>query len=115
MDLGLFQRQVAVRIGVSEATVYGWERGTEPELVHIPKIIEFPWYVPFECPNDLLGQLCYFKLVNGMPFERLGSAMGRDPEQLKDWLSHGVDPCKRNLAKIANFLTGRVQIIKYTC
>jgi len=41
MDLGLFQRQVAERIGVSEASVYEWERGTVPELVHIPKIIAF--------------------------------------------------------------------------
>jgi DNA-binding XRE family transcriptional regulator len=107
MDLGMLQREVADKIGVSEASVYNWERGTEPELVHIPKIIEFLGYVPFERPDDLLGQLRYYKLVNGMSYERLGVAMGRDPEQLVDWMSNGVKPCKRNRASIETFLNKR--------
>ena len=104
MGLGLYQREVAERIGVSEASVWNWERGVEPELVHIPKIIAFLGYVPFEYPNDLIGQLRYFKLVNGMSYVRLGTAMGRDPEQLTDWLSKGVRPCKRNVKLIHSFL-----------
>ncbi|MCL5237656.1 MAG: hypothetical protein M1353_07405, partial [Nitrospirae bacterium] len=31
--------------------------GTEPELRHIPKIIEFLEYVPFECPNYPMEKL----------------------------------------------------------
>jgi len=104
MDLGMLQREVAAKIGVTEASVYNWERGKEPELVHIPKVIEFLGYVPFECPDDLLGRLRYFKLVNGMSFERLGAAMGRDPEQLVDWMSHGMKPCKQNRVAIETFL-----------
>ena len=50
--------------------------------------------MPFECPEDLLGRLLYFKTVNGMSFELLGTAMGRDPEQLIDWRCNGVKPCK---------------------
>ncbi len=105
MDLGMLQREVAAKIGVTESSVYNWEQGTEPELVHIPKIIEFLGYVPFECPDDLLGRLRYFKTVNGMSFERLGAAMGRDPEQLVDWMSNGMRPCKRNMESIKAFLT----------
>lgn len=42
MDLGLFQREVASRIGVSEATIYNWEGNkTSPQIRHIPKIIQF--------------------------------------------------------------------------
>lgn len=104
MDLGLFQREVAETIGVSEATVYSWERGIESELIHIPKIIAFLGYVPFECPDDLLGRLRYFKLIKGMSYERLGAAMGRNPEQLTDWLSNGMKPCKRNMQLIGSFL-----------
>lgn len=104
MDLGMLQREVAVKIGVTEASVYNWERGIEPELVHIPKIIAFLEYVPFECPADLLGRLRYYKLVNGMSFERLGAAMGRDPEQLTDWFTGRRRPCKKNLQVSERFL-----------
>lgn len=56
MDLGMLQREVAAKIDVTESSVYNWERGTEPELIHILKIIEFLGYVPFECPDDMLGR-----------------------------------------------------------
>jgi len=42
--------------------------------VHIPKIIAFVGYVPFECPDDILGRRRYFKLVNWMSYKRLGAA-----------------------------------------
>ena len=45
LDLGLTQIEVAEIIGVKESTVWNWEHGTEPELRHIPKIIEFLGYV----------------------------------------------------------------------
>lgn len=57
LDLGLTQIEVAEIIGVKESTVWNWEHGTEPELRHIPKIIEFLGYVPFECPEDTIGKL----------------------------------------------------------
>lgn len=41
LDRGLFQIEVARIIGVTESTVWNWEHGTEPELRHMPKIIEF--------------------------------------------------------------------------
>ncbi|MDH4161839.1 MAG: helix-turn-helix domain-containing protein [Nitrospirota bacterium] len=104
IDLGLFQRQAAEQIGVSEASVYNWERGTEPEIRHMPAIIRFLGYVPFPCPEDTLGRLRYFKMVNGLSFERLGAVMGRDPEQLLDWISRGMRPCKRNIRSINQFL-----------
>jgi len=34
-----------------------------------------------------MKKLRYFKLVKGMAYERSGKLMGRDPEQLTDWLS----------------------------
>jgi hypothetical protein len=91
-------------IGVKESTVWNWEHWTEPELVHMPKVIEFLGYVSFECPDEL-GRLAYFKRVNGLSYERLGALMGRDPEQLTDWLSGRVKPCKRSVQNINRFLT----------
>jgi len=37
-------------------------------------------------------------------YERLGELMGRDPEQLTDWLSGRIKPNGRNSQKIENFL-----------
>ncbi len=95
-------------IGVTVSSIYNWEHGTEPELRCLPAIIRFLGYVPFECPGDSLGRLRYFKLINGLSYERLGALMNRDPEQLTDWMSNGVKPCKKNFAKIKEFLKGRV-------
>jgi len=55
----------------------------------MPKIIEFLGYVSFECPEDPIGRLEYYKLVQGLSYERLGALMDRDPEQLTDLTASG--------------------------
>lgn len=104
LDLGLLQIETAKIIGVTESTVWNWEHGTEPELIHMPKIIDFLGYIPFECPEDPLGKLRYFKKVRGLSYERLGAVMGRNSEQLEDWLSGRIQPCRKNVERIAGFL-----------
>lgn len=110
LDSGLTQLEAAEIIGVKEGTLWNWEHGTEPELRLMPAVIKFLGYVPFECPNDPLGKLRYFKRVNGLSFERLGALMGRDPEQLTDWLSGRHRPYKRNIQDITNFLKNSLSI-----
>jgi hypothetical protein len=39
----------------------------------------------------------YYKLTNGLSYERLGKVIGRDPEQLTDRLTERMRPGKRNL------------------
>jgi DNA-binding XRE family transcriptional regulator len=104
MDLRLYQREAAERIGVSESTIWNWERGVEPELRFIPKIIAFLGYSPFPRPHDLLERLRHFKFVQGLSYIRLGKLMQRDPEQLTDWLTGRKRPCKKNVRKIESFL-----------
>lgn len=87
-----------------ESTVWNWEHGTEPELIHMPKIIEFLGYVPFECPEDPIGKLQYFKQVKGLSYEKLGELMGKAPEQLMDWLSGKRKPSKKTFQNIERFL-----------
>jgi len=107
IDLGLLQRDVAEIIGVSKQTVGYWELGVaEPEIRHIPKIIEFLGYTPFECKsNNPIERLKHFKLINGLSYERLGALTGRDPEQLTDWLNGRHKPCKRNIEFFEKFLS----------
>lgn len=108
LDLGLLQIEVAKIIGVTESTIWNWEHGTEPEIRYMPKIIEFLGYVPFEYNLDNpIDRLRYFKLINGLSYEKLGELMNRDPEQLTDWLSGRSKPCKRNMKMIEKFLEAK--------
>lgn len=87
----------------------------EPEVRFIPRIIGFLGYVPFDCPEDTLGKLSWFKKVNGLSCERLGVLMGRDPEQLEAWLSGRIQPFRKNLERIEAFLAsalGEEQMFK---
>jgi transcriptional regulator with XRE-family HTH domain len=104
LDLGLLQAEVAAEIGVTESTVWNWEHGTEPELIHIPAVLAFLGYIPWDCPDDPVGRLAYFKKVHGLSLHRLGALMGRDPEQLEGWLSGRRKPCKRDVSGILSFL-----------
>ena len=81
MDLGLLQREVAEIIGVTDSSVWNWEHGTEPELQYNPRIIKFLGYIPFDCPDDTVGRLAWYKEVNGLTLIELGKQMGRHPDQ----------------------------------
>jgi len=105
IELGITQASLAEQSGVTASTVYNWEHGIEPELIHMPKIVSFLGYVPFEMPDDPIGRLNYLKKIRGLSYERLGKLMKRDPEQLTDWLSGRRKPCKRNLDNITAFLS----------
>jgi hypothetical protein len=68
---------LAEMTGVCENRVWNWEHGTEPELVHMPAVIAFIGYVPWECPGDPVGRLAYFKKVKGLSLRRLGPVIGQ--------------------------------------
>ncbi|MFZ4859438.1 MAG: helix-turn-helix domain-containing protein [Desulfuromonadaceae bacterium] len=104
MDLGLLQREVAEIIGVTVSSIYNWEHGVEPELQYNPSIIKFLGYNPFDCPDDTVGRLAWYKRVRGMNFDDLGEVMGRDPEQLSGWLSGRHKPFRKNRENIKLFL-----------
>jgi len=49
LDLGLMQKEVARRLGVSKDTVRNWERSrTEPAPLFVSRIVEFLGYAPRE-------------------------------------------------------------------
>ena len=75
----------------------------------MPKVIEFLGYNPISCPEELMERLAWYKQVNGLSLELLGAEMGRDPEQLSDWLSGRHKPCRRNWGEIESFLDDRVE------
>jgi hypothetical protein len=58
---------------------------------------------PFEYPDDPIKKLRYFNHVKGLSYKRLDEMMGRDPEQLSDWLSGRIKPCRKIAERIAKF------------
>jgi transcriptional regulator with XRE-family HTH domain len=56
-----------------------------------------------------LEKLAWFRQVNGLTLEQLGAEIGRDPEQLSDWLSGRHIPGRRNRKEVELFLSVHVQ------
>jgi transcriptional regulator with XRE-family HTH domain len=103
----MLQKEVAMQIGVVDECIWSWENNRSiPHIQHIPKIIEFLGYIPFDCPDsiDTLEKLKWFKKIRGLSFDRLGALMGRDPEQLQQWFKGDHKPSTKNLRKISAWL-----------
>jgi len=104
IELGLYQKDIAARLGVTISTVWNWENTGSVDLRFIPRVINFLGYSPIPQPEGLLERLSWYKQINGLSLERLGVEMGRDPEQLADWLSGRHKPFKQNQEGIEVFL-----------
>ncbi|GAB4180106.1 MAG: hypothetical protein Kow00100_22060 [Geothermobacteraceae bacterium] len=110
LELGLYQKDVAIQIGVTTSTIWNWENGWSTiALGYMPKIINFLGYNPLPHPEGLMERLAWYKQFKGLTLEQLGAEMGRDPEQLSDWLSGRHNPCRRNREEVELFLSGCVQ------
>jgi transcriptional regulator with XRE-family HTH domain len=84
LDLGLFQKDVAVTIGVDTCTVTNWERGnSKPELRLIPKIAEFLRYEPPHAQPETLGErIKHYRYVKGVTQKERARQIGIDPTTL---------------------------------
>jgi transcriptional regulator with XRE-family HTH domain len=86
LDLGLFQRQVAARIGVDEASVWNWEKGgMKPEIRYLPGVISFLGYNPLQEPKGLPAQLVWARSTKGLSRKSCARQMGVDPSTLGRW------------------------------
>jgi transcriptional regulator with XRE-family HTH domain len=108
LELGMFQKDVAAQIGVTPSTIWNWEHGWTVDFRFIPQIITFLGYNPIPCPDDIIERLAWYKQVNGLTLEQLGTEMGRDPEQLADWLAGRHTPCRRNREDVERFLGRKI-------
>jgi transcriptional regulator with XRE-family HTH domain len=107
LELDLYQKDVAAQIGATASTIWNWEHGWTIDLRYVPRVIAFLGYNPIPYPESLMDRLAWYKQVNGLPLEDLGTEMGRAPEQLADWLTGRHRPCRRNQEEIEKFLTDR--------
>ena len=115
MDLGLLQREVAEIIGVTESSIWNWEHCVEPELQYNPNIIKFLGYIPFDCPDDTIGRLAWYKKINGLNLKELGKQMNRHPDQIQEWLNRERRPFARSLERIERFLEEELRVYGGGC
>ena len=83
LDQGLFQKQVAERMGTSEDTIYRWERNeSKPQIQFIPAIINFLAYNPLSPPESPCERLVFYRQINGLSQRSLAKQIGIDPKAL---------------------------------
>jgi transcriptional regulator with XRE-family HTH domain len=86
LDLGLFQRQLAERIGVNPDTIRSWEtNATTVALKHVPAVVEFLDYVPFPEPATLSERLRLYRKLNGISRRELACRLGVDETTVWRW------------------------------
>jgi transcriptional regulator with XRE-family HTH domain len=106
LDLKLLQKEVALILGVDETTIDNWENNhSSPRLRHIPGIIKFLGYVPFDTNTKSLGEkIVRFRRLLGITQKELAKTLGVDPSTLGRWEKGRGQPMKRQATKLATFL-----------
>jgi DNA-binding XRE family transcriptional regulator len=92
MDLGLLQREAAIRIGASVDTILGWEiGGRHPAIRHWPAILAFLGYDPLPDPLSTADRLRTARRRRGWSQRELARQLGVDPTAVADWEA-GLEP-----------------------
>jgi len=103
LDLGLRQKDVANMIEVSEFTIRNWERGTnEPDVRHIPAIMHFLGYVPFEAGESFHEVMKTYRHVCGLSLKQFAARLDIDPATLSR-LEDGISQTKAVLLRLAKY------------
>ncbi len=106
LDQGLSQGQVAKRVGVSEATIYRWERNeTSAQIHHMPKIIKFVGYDPEPQPNNVAEALLAARRAHGWTRRQAAKAFELYESTLaRVELGKGRRLAQKTLRKLTGFL-----------
>ena len=107
LDLGLLQKELAVRIGVTTCTIMYWETNrVAPALRFIPSIIEFLGYDPTGKINaqSLAEGLRAHRKRLGLSQKKLAALLGIDQSTLASWEKEKHRPTRKSLQRIDEFL-----------
>ncbi len=96
------QNQVAEVLAVDETTVWNWESNrTEPLTKHLPALISFLGYIPFEPTGASLDErLLEYRRRSGLSQKKLARAIGIDPSTLSR-LEKNNPRCFNKVVKMA--------------
>ena len=103
---GLFQEQLAVRLGVDEKTVTNWEKGHHRLALHLrPRIIEFLGYDPYPPAAESVGQKMRAKRhALGLSIKEMGHQMGVDPASWGNWEREEIILYREHRVLVAKFI-----------
>ena len=107
LDLGLLQKELAVRIGVTTCTIMYWETNrVSPAIRFIPKIVQFLGYDPNAnvVPQSFSERLKTRRLKLGVSGRKLAGLLKTDESNLAGWERGQHRPTKRSLKLINRFL-----------
>lgn len=86
LDLGLLQKDVAVRIGLDQSTVRNCESDATTAIrQYWQPIIQFPGYEPFAAARTLAEELILRRKVLGLSEKNLAKYLRVDPSTLGRW------------------------------
>jgi transcriptional regulator with XRE-family HTH domain len=98
LDRGLLQRQLAVRIGCSQASLLNWEtEKSEPEVRFLPAILAFLGYDPRPAPGGFGERLRHTREARGFSQGALAREAGEDETALQGW-----DSCQARRRAVAD-------------
>jgi|WetSurMetagenome_2_1015567.scaffolds.fasta_scaffold11637_3 transcriptional regulator with XRE-family HTH domain len=106
IGLKLTKRQLALRLNVSDLTVYLWEKNrVEPSLAQIPRLIEFLGRDPFErCPESLGDNIREYRRIHGITQKKLAEHLGVDETTIAGWERGAHTPIKRLSDKLSHLI-----------
>ena len=85
--MGLFQKDVALILGVDESSVTNWEKNRTKPMLHLfPKIIEFLGYDPMPTETKTLGDmLLRYRKSRGVTQKELAMKIEIDLDSYLTW------------------------------
>ena len=108
LDLGLLQREVAERIGVTTQTITNWELGrTEPGIRALVAIVDFLGYVPFSMGEAFPEKLKAYRMMKGLTQRQLATDLDVDPTTVGAWETGTSKPMPKTRERVEQAITVR--------
>ena len=105
LDLGLFQKDVAERVGVDVCSVTNWELNrTEPEIRYMPAILDFLGFVPFDTGGTFGERVRTYRMCNGVSQEKLAEELRIDAGTLRKWEAEESQPSRKLQARVEEMI-----------
>ena len=108
MKKDLYQGRGGIRaICVTPDTISRWENNpVKPAVRHIPKVIEFPGYVPFDRGDTLGKRITIYRKTLGLSHHELARKLGVAPCTIIGWENDRVKNVEK---KVRPYLNGLVE------
>jgi DNA-binding XRE family transcriptional regulator len=107
LDLGLWQKDVAVTLEVTESTVTNWELNrVTPKFIYLPRIIAFLGYTPSlfdKITDNIVERMKLYRLTHGLSQEKFAKLVGVDETTVAKWERGKHKPLKKTLKNSRGF------------